>query len=158
MKGLAIVFAAMLAAPLPVQSETERQHGVAERGAQVMPFDLEQTVHVFEPLEDGGLQRVTVKEGADGEQVALIQEHLREEAERFQAGDFRDPARIHGADMPGLTALSAGAERIDVSYTALPAGGEIRYSARDPDLVAAIHRWFHAQVQDHGPHATMHHH
>jgi len=158
MKRLAIVFAVMLAVPPLVQSETERQQGVAERGAQVMPFDLEQTVHVFEPLEDGGLQRVIVKEDADGEQVALVQEHLREEAERFQAGDFSDPARIHGADMPGLTALSAGAERLDVSYTALPAGGEIRYRARDPDLVAAIHRWFHAQVHDHGSHATMHRH
>ena len=32
-----------------------RQAEVAARGAQVMPFDLDQTTHIFQPLEDGGL-------------------------------------------------------------------------------------------------------
>ena len=40
---------------LPAQT---RQGEVAARGAKVMPFDLEQTTHVFQKLDDGGLQKV----------------------------------------------------------------------------------------------------
>ena len=41
-------------AMLPAQT---RQEEVAARGVKVMPFDLEQTTHVFQKLEDGGLQK-----------------------------------------------------------------------------------------------------
>jgi len=42
---------------LPAQT---RQGEIAARGAKVMPFDLEQTTHVFHKLDDGGLQKVVV--------------------------------------------------------------------------------------------------
>src|SRR5262245_65571299 len=84
-----------------------RQEEVATRGAEVMPFDLEQTMHVFQPLADGGLQTVTAKDPANSAQIALVQAHLQAEAEKFHRGDFSDPANIHGADMPGLAALQA---------------------------------------------------
>ena len=51
-----------------------------------MPFDLEQTVHHFQPLENGGLQMVTVKDPSNSTQIALIQAHLKEEAEKFPPG------------------------------------------------------------------------
>jgi len=86
----------------------------------------------------------------------LIQSHLKEESERFRKGDFSDPAKIHGDDMPGLAQLKAGAKEINVRYTALPDGAEIRYQANDPKLVMAIHQWFSAQVSDHGHHAMGH--
>jgi len=38
-----------------------------------MPFDLEQTTHVFQKLEDGGLQKVRVKDPLNKKQIALIQ-------------------------------------------------------------------------------------
>jgi hypothetical protein len=142
-------------AMLPAQT---RQDEVAGRGAQVMPFDLEQTMHVFQTLDDGGLQKVVVKDPSNKKQIALIQAHLKEEAVRFRKGDFSDPAKIHGADMPGLTELKAGAAKIAVRYAALPDGAEIRYQAKDPKLVAAIHRWFDAQLSDHGRHAVEHMH
>ncbi|MFZ5875012.1 MAG: hypothetical protein ACOYXU_01265 [Nitrospirota bacterium] len=135
---------------------TTHQAQVAARGAQVMPFDLEQTIHVFQRLEDGGRQTVTVKDPANTPQIALIQSHLQHEAEKFRRGDFSDPARIHGEDMPGLAELRAGFARIDIRYTALPNGGEIRYAATDPALVTALHHWFMAQVSDHGRHAVDH--
>jgi hypothetical protein len=34
-----------------------RQEEVARRGAQVIPFDLKQTMHVFQRPADGGLQQ-----------------------------------------------------------------------------------------------------
>jgi hypothetical protein len=133
-----------------------RQEEVAKKGAEVMPFDLEQTTHVFQALEDGGLQKVVVKDPSNQKQIALIQSHLKEESERFRKGDFSDPAKIHGEDMPGLAQLKAGVKEINVRYAALSDGAEIRYQAKDPKLVMAIHQWFSAQVSDHGHHAMGH--
>lgn len=134
-----------------------RQEEVAKQGAQVMPFDLEQTMHMFQPLEDGGRQTVTAKDSSNSQQIALIQAHLQEEAAKFRQGDFSDPAQIHGEDMPGLAALRAGAGHIDVQYTPLPNGAQIQYTTKDPALIAALHQWFAAQVSDHGHHAVDHH-
>src|SRR5262249_47002736 len=67
-----------------------RQAEVADKGAKIMPFDHEQTMHHFRPLENGGLQTVTVKDPANSTQIALIQAHLKEEAEKFHRGDFSD--------------------------------------------------------------------
>jgi hypothetical protein len=135
---------------------TARQAEIATRGAQVMPFYLEQTMHVFQSLNDGGLQSVRAKDPANHAQIALIQTHLQEEAAKFQRGDFSDPAKIHGEAMPGLAELKAGAGQIDIEYLPLPDGTQIRYTAEDPALVMAIHHWFMAQRADHGPHATDH--
>ncbi len=133
-----------------------RQAQVATRGLQVMPFDLEQTIHIFQRLEDGGRQTVMVKDPANTPQITLIQSHLQLEADKFRQGDFSDPARIHGDDMPGLAELKAGFAQIDIRYTALPNGGEIRYTTQNPSLIMALHHWFMAQVSDHGRHAVDH--
>jgi hypothetical protein len=131
----------------------DRQADVAERGASVMPFDLDATTHVFEPHDGGLAQRVTADDPDDAEQVALVREHLADEAERFAAGDFGDPAAIHGDEMPGLAELEAGHADVDVRYAEIPEGGRIDYTTDDPDLVAALHAWGEAQVSDHGAHA-----
>lgn len=139
-----------------VFTSRSRQGEVAERGAKVMPFDLEQTRHVFEKLDDGGLQRVVAKDRSYKEQIPLIQAHLKEESEKFRRGDFSDPAKIHGEDMPGLAELKSGAGKIEVVYTPLPDGAQIRYATKDRALVMALHHWFNAQLSDHGRHASGH--
>ena len=69
---------------------------------------------------------------------------LQHEAERFQHGDYSDPAMLHGADMPSLEDLEKGASRIKVSYAALPSGAEIMFETTDLHLLTAVHRWFGA--------------
>ena len=130
-----------------------RQEEVAERGSEVMPFDLERTTHLFEKTAYGGMQQVLSDDGDTG-QIALIQAHLQEEALRFQEGDFDDPAQIHGDEMPGLAVLRTEYEQIEVIYTPLPDGAQIVYTAETPEVTAAIHAWFEAQLSDHGAHAT----
>jgi hypothetical protein len=150
---------AVVIASLPACGDSSlerRQAEVAEVGASVMPFDLDATTHVFEKLDDGGLQTVVADED-DAEQVALIRAHLAEEAERFGRGDFHDPAMIHGEDMAGLHTLMAGHERLAVTYGEVERGAEIRYRSEDPALVEAIHQWFDAQLRDHGRHAQPRH-
>lgn len=132
-----------------------RRAGVAESGRAVMPFDLEATTHVFEKLEDGGLQTV-VADADDPEQIALIRSHLSKEAERFARGDFHDPAMIHGEEMPGLHTLIEGHNRLRITYRDVERGAEIRYGSEDPALAQAIHQWFDAQLSDHGQHAQPH--
>ena len=91
---------------------------------------------------------------SDPAQVALIRAHLRKEAEAFARGDYADPAAIHGADMPGSKELQAGAARVRIAYEPVPDGARLRFSSRAPALVAALHRWFAAQLSDHGADAT----
>ena len=117
-----------------------------------MPFDLTKTHHRFEKKPDGGLQTVTAQDPADSAQIRRIRQHLAHEAARFAAGDFSDPKAIHGADMPGLAALSKGAGQVWVTFSPLPVGGNIRYTTRDPALVKALHDWFDAQMTDHAEH------
>jgi hypothetical protein len=153
---LLLLIAAMLATGCqPIRPVADRQLEVAAKGAEVMPFDLERTTHIFSKQESGGVQQVIADDG-DAEQIALIRTHLAEEATRFSQGNFHDPAMIHGEQMPGLHELMMGANQITVDYSELPSGAQILYTTADPTLVAAIHRWFDAQVADHGAHATDH--
>jgi hypothetical protein len=131
----------------------QRQVEIAQRGAEVMPFDLETTTHRFEPTDTGLVQTVVADDPDDRRQIELIRRHLEEAAARFARGDFDDPATIHGEDMPGLTELRAGAANIDVQLKSLDDGARIIYTADDPALIDALHRWGHAQITDHGPHA-----
>jgi len=119
-------------------------------GQSVMPFDLTRTTHIFRMTDSGGVERVIVKDATAKDQVALIQQHLQHEAEAFQRGDYSDPASLHGTDMPGLKDLQAGATHIKVSYSALPTGAEITFETTDLHLLTAIHRWFGAQLSEHG--------
>jgi len=134
---------------------TARQREVAEKGAMVMPFDVHNSTHVFQKTPDGGLQEVVAKDPKDTFLIGAIRTHLSMEAARFSKGDYSDPMKIHGMDMPGLRYLSAVKPgQMTVSYRELPDGAEIRYTAQDPATVAAIHRWFDAQLSDHGSDAT----
>ena len=132
-----------------VFAETRQEH-VHRMAPSVMPFDMSKTVHIFKMTESGGVQRVIAKDAGATDQIALIRQHLQHEADRFQHGDYSDPARLHGADMPGLKDLEAGASRIKVSYAALPTGAEITFQTTDLHLLTAIHRWFGAQLSEHG--------
>jgi hypothetical protein len=149
--GLRVFLAGtILGAATTTVAQTVQEH-VHAHGQDVMPFDLGKTVHVFRMTSDGGTQKVVLREAwPDPEQVRLIQHHLSTEAAEFQKGNFADPAHLHGAHMPGLRELQAGARRVQITYRALSDGGEIRFRTRDIDLVTAVHRWFGAQLSEHG--------
>jgi hypothetical protein len=153
----ASVVAALLAlVVLGCSSESatgSRQAEVAEHGAQVMPFDLNATMHTFTKTGDGGVQSVTANDPGDTAQVELIRRHLRAEQASFSIGNFTDPARIHGMDMPGVSVLAAGYRSITVTYEDASAGARLVYVTSDPTLVDALHEWFDRQLMDHGDHA-----
>lgn len=131
-------------------SLSNRQTMIHETGSHVMPFSLEETTHIFKQLPDGGIEQVLAKDSANKDQIALIQMHLEYEATNFRQGNFLDPMKIHGEDMPGVNDLRRDATKIVFTYHALPLGAEIIYSSKDSDAISAIHTWFDAQVKDHG--------
>lgn len=150
---LILVLLGLLGPPFAA-GQTARQQDVRDKGAQVMPFALERTTHSFDKTADGGVQRVRVRGDAPG-QVAMIRSHLSEIADAFARRDFTQPATIHGADMPGLAEIRASRpDELDVTYREIEGGAEITYSAHTPEIVAAVHRWFDAQLSDHGRDAT----
>src|SRR5437867_935236 len=103
---------------------------VHEMGAQVMPFDLSQTTHIFEMTESGGVQQVIAKDPGEATQIALIQQHIQHEAMLFSAGDFSDPSSLHGDTMPGVKELSAAAAQVKIEYTALANGAQITFTTQ----------------------------
>lgn len=148
----ALATAAAPAAPATRQAE------VALLGPKVMPFDLAATRHVFTATPRGGEQQVLVRQSGDRVQMALIRLHLAALREQFLAGDFSGPAQLHGTDMPGLADLrKAPRGRLRIAYHDVPDGAALLYSSHDPALVEALHRWFRAQLDDHGDDAMEGH-
>jgi len=142
--------AAMLLLASGVASGQTPQEHVHQMSHMVMPFDMTKTLHVFRMTDTGGIERVVAKDAGATEQVGLIQQHLKSEAARFQQGDYSDPQKLHGVDMPGLQELVAGASRVKVTYSPRVDGAELVFSTTDPHLLTAIHRWFGAQLSEHG--------
>ena len=54
------------------QSLQERQAEVADRSAEVMPFDLDATTHRFEPTATGLVETVVADDRADDEQIKKL--------------------------------------------------------------------------------------
>lgn len=154
---LALVSAASL--PLTACSGDAQHHAeVAKLGADVMPFQLNATTHVFTKSSDGGTQRVITKDASDAAQVRLVREHLREIQKQFRKGDFSGPSYIHGNDMPGLVELKAAATgQIGITYREMEDGAELKYRTANAKLVSVLHAWFDAQLSDHGADAMEGH-
>lgn len=134
--------------------EANNQVMVRDMGSQVMPFDLDETTHIFEMTEGGGIQQVVAKNPDDSAQIALIQQHIQHEAILFSSGNFSDPTSLHGTEMPGVKDLAAGIETVEIEYANLPNGAQISFTTQDLGLITALHRWFGAQLSDHGADAT----
>jgi hypothetical protein len=149
--GLLVIF--VLIGSTDVIAGTRQEH-VHQMAHSVMPFDISKTMHIFKMTEYGGVLRVIAKDPGANDQIALIQQHLQHEAEKFQQGDFSDPGKLHGADMAGLKDLQTGAAQIKIAYEALPSGAEIIFKTTDLHILTALHRWFGAQLSEHGADAT----
>lgn len=155
--AIASIVLSALAANLHAQTldhsndDAQRQAEVAGRGNDVMPFSLAATTHIFTKTAEGGIQQVVAKKSADAAQVQLVRQHLQEIREQFLKGDFSGPAHIHGQNMPGLADLKAAKPgQIAITYKDVEGGAQLAFKTSDPALIAALHKWFDAQLSDHG--------
>lgn len=143
---------------MKVKADAQRQSEVSQRSKGVMPFSLPATTHIFIKNADGGVQRVVAKDASDADQVARIRQHLQEIQAQFLKGDFSGPSHIHGQDMPGLAELKAASPgQIDIVYQDVKGGAQLTYKAKEASLAGALHKWFDAQLSDHGNDAVEGH-
>jgi hypothetical protein len=151
----AMMALALVVSPLTVQADDSHASMVMQHGAQVMPFDQSQAMHMFLPDSNGGVLEIVVHD-MNQAQIALVRSHLVQEAAKFASGSYSDPAYIHGKNMPGLDQLQSGALRVSVRYFETPTGAAITFSSTDRDMVSAIHQWFAAQQSDHNSDPLKH--
>ena len=149
-----VIVGLLVAAGWVALPEDDRQTEVHDMSSQVMPFNLGDTTHIFEMTETGGIQQVVANDPSDDTQITLILQHLQHEATRFISGDFSDPTSLHGTEMPGIKELTNGVGEITIEFSELPDGGQITFTTQNSSLITAIHRWFGAQLSDHGLDAT----
>lgn len=163
MKPILYFLAFLLSTPIIAAEITKkRAEKIVQRGIQIMPFDLDKTMHIFNKTAQGGIQQVITKDESDFGQIKLIRKHLTEIAQLFSQQNYSAPQHIHGKDMPGLKELgNAPPDAISINYSELDNGAQIEYSSAKTDLTNAIHQWFDAQLKDHARHAmpghSMHH-
>jgi len=145
-------------AHMKMMADAQRQAEVAGRGKDVMPFSLAATTHIFTKTVRGGIQQVVVKKPTDAGQVKMTRQHLQEIRDQFLKGDFSGPSHIHGQDMPGLADLKASKPgQIAIDYKEVKGGAQLTYTTSDSSRVAALHKWFDAQLSDHGKDAMEGH-
>jgi hypothetical protein len=146
------------AAYMKMMAEAQRLSDVSRLGKDVMPFTLAATTHIFAKNETGGVQQVVAKTASDDVQTNLIRQHLQEIQAQFLKGDFSGPSHIHGQEMPGLAELKAAKPgHIAIVYRDIKNGAELTYKTSDLKMIVALHKWFDAQLSDHGQDAMEGH-
>ena len=133
--------------PLPARSDSAFA-ALQKRGAAVMRVDQYTSTHRFTTLRDGG--RIALeRDTRDTAGVRAIREHLRGIAQAFAAGDFSASATVHAQPVPGTPVMRARRQLIRYEFRALPGGGEVRMTTRDPAARRAIHEFLAFQRTDH---------
>lgn len=120
-----------------------------DRGAHVMGFDQDKTVHHFRLHPDGGAVDIAVRDGADTVNRDAIRSHLPHIAQMFGDGNFDAPMLIHQTEVPGTDRMAALKSRIRFVYAETPRGGRLDILTTDADALAAVHAFLRFQIADH---------
>ena len=120
-----------------------------DRGAHVMGFDQDKTVHRFRLHPEGGAVDIAVRDGADTVNRDAIRSHLPHIAQMFGDGNFDAPMLIHQTQVPGTDRMAALKSRIRFVYVETPRGGRLDILTTDADALAAVHAFLRFQIADH---------
>lgn len=120
-----------------------------DRGAHVMGFDQDKTVHHFRLHADGGAVDIGVKDGADAVNRDAIRSHLPHIAQMFSDGNFDAPMLIHQTEVPGTDRMAVLKSRIRFAYVETPRGGRLDIVTTDAEALAAVHAFLRFQIADH---------
>lgn len=140
----------VLLASLMLQAPAGQSHDqVKERGAHVMGFDQDKTVHSFRLHPDGGAVDISVKDRADTANRDAIRSHLPHIAQMFGDGNFEAPMLIHGTKVPGTDQMAAMKNRIRFVYVETSGGGRVDIFTTDANSLRAVHEFIKFQIADH---------
>ena len=133
-----------------LSSPQDHPRSVNERGAMVMGFDQEKTVHHFYLYSDGGAIDIAVKDPSDLKNRDAIRAHLPHLAMMFGSGDFDAPMLVHDSvNVPGTALLKKLEDAVRYTYVETPAGGRINIVTSDPTALAALHNFLRYQIAEH---------
>lgn len=132
----------------PAATNDSAFRALQERGKGTMGVDQDASRHRFEDLPDGGRIELQMR-AADPAGIAAIRAHLRRTARDFAAGTFTAPDSTHAMVVPGTEVMARKKDRIRYRYRALPQGGEVRITTRDPEALRAIRDFLAFQREDH---------
>ncbi len=122
---------------------------VTERGAHVMGFDQDNTVHRFRLHADGGAVDIAVRARADVANRDAIRSHLPHIAMLFADGNFEAPMLIHDSKVPGTETMAALKSLIRFVYVETLEGGRLDIFTTDPAALQAVHDFMRFQIADH---------
>ena len=125
------------------------QQAINDRGAHVMGFDQDATVHHFRLHADGGSIDIAAKNRNDAANRDAIRSHLPHIAAMFGDGNFEAPMLIHQANVPGTDKMAALKNRIRFVYVETPVGGRLDIFTSDKAALAAVHDFMRFQITDH---------
>jgi hypothetical protein len=148
MRTFLVFVAAAIALSVTAGAQDTAYAAMQRRGKQAMGVDQYTSIHKFDALDDGGrieLQRDT----DDSVGVATIRAHIRAIAAAFKSGDFSTPEFVHMRMVPGTDVMAAKRDVITYEPHDLPRGAELRIRSKDPDAIAAIHRFMAFQRSEH---------
>ena len=131
-------------------SGQEQHRSMNERGAMVMGFDQDKTVHHFYLYNDGGAIDIAVKDATDVTNRAAIRAHLPHIATMFGSGNFDAPMLVHDSkSVPGTAALKAHKGALSYTYVETPGGGRVDIVTGDPGALTALHEFLRYQIEEH---------
>ena len=150
-----VLLATMSTCPMHAKHMAAAANGDAKHGAEVdarhdtfgMGHDV--THHSFRLFADGGAIELRANDETDAETAGMIQKHLQQIAAEFEKGEFATPAFVHGRTPAGIDGMKEHASAIRYRYEALPSGGRIRITTKDPAALAAVHEFLKFQVIEH---------
>jgi hypothetical protein len=119
------------------------------RGAQVMGFDQDKTVHHFYLYDNGGAIDVSVKDAKDHVNRDAIRAHLPHIVTLFGQGNFEAPMLVHGTVVPGTAEMKGVRDAIAWKYEERPGGGRVSITTTNPDALTALHAFLRYQITDH---------
>ena len=125
------------------------QQASSDRGAHVMGFDQDATVHHFRLHADGGSIDIAAKSRNDAANRDAIRSHLPHIAAMFGDGNFEAPMLIHQTNVPGTDKMAALKNRIRFVYVETPVGGRLDIFTSDKAALAAVHDFMRFQITDH---------
>jgi hypothetical protein len=152
MRVVAVLFVLeSLSAGIVALAASQDHHAAMDkRGAMVMGFDQERTVHHFLLLADGGAIDVGVRNLSDTTNRDAIRSHLPHIAAMFGDGNFEAPMLVHDSrSVPGTTVMAARKQAIRYQYVETAAGGRVDIFTTDPEALSAIHAFLRFQIADH---------
>jgi len=146
---LAIVLLATISSVSRQSPNQTASSDVDRRGAHVMGFDQNKTTHHFLLYDDGGSIDVSVKDPSDTADRDAIRSHLPHIAAMFAAGNFDAPMLVHDTNVPGTSEMATMKDRLSYRFIETPNGGRVDIQTRDPDALAAVHKFLRFQISDH---------